>query len=44
MAKKIITPTKVESIRHKDKWANIPTEGKNKGDANLFGFSPTRRR
>ena len=26
MAKKITTPTKVESIRHKDKRANIPTE------------------
>jgi len=26
MAKKIITPTKVASIRHKDKRANIPTE------------------
>ncbi len=26
MAKKQTTPTKVESIRHKDKRANIPTE------------------
>jgi adenine-specific DNA-methyltransferase len=26
MAKKTTTPTKVESIRHKDKRANIPTE------------------
>ena len=26
MAKKNTTPTKVESIRHKDKRANIPTE------------------
>ena len=26
MAKKKTTPTKVESIRHKDKRANIPTE------------------
>ena len=26
MAKKITTPTKVESIRHKDKRANIPAE------------------
>jgi len=26
MAQKITTPTKVESIRHKDKRANIPTE------------------
>jgi len=26
MPKKITTPTKIESIRHKDKRANIPTE------------------
>jgi len=26
MAKKKLTPTKVESIKHKDKRANIPTE------------------
>ena len=26
MAKKNTTPTKVESIKHKDKRANIPTE------------------